>query len=76
MSAVKTYEELKKIVCLTSDEEEWFKKQNEDSLAFLIPGEFSDKLNIPEIRRQFVPSVREMDESSLTIYFVALIGVR
>ncbi|MDY3768706.1 MAG: KamA family radical SAM protein [Sphaerochaetaceae bacterium] len=66
MSAVKTYEELKKIVCLTSDEEEWFKKQNEDSLAFLIPGEFSDKLNIPEIRRQFVPSVREMDESSLT----------
>ena len=66
MGAVKTYEELKRIIQLTKDEEEWFKKKDKNSLDFMIPPSFCYKLNIQAIRLQFVPSVKEMDDSLLT----------
>lgn len=66
MSTIKTYEELKKKITLTEEEEEWFLKRSEKDLEFLVPPAFVDKLNIHSIRRQFVPSIRETDESSLT----------
>ena len=64
--SVSTLEQLEKLIDLKSEERAWFERATDRDLSFLIPPQFSNKLDVDAIRRQFVPNVHEFDESSFT----------
>ncbi len=64
--AITNLEELEKYICLTSDEREW-DKNGKNTLPILISDNILPLLNEEAIRRQFVPSKAENDDTVGTL---------
>lgn len=65
--AITTKEELEKITDLSEDERSWFELSQGKGMPFRLPDIFAGYLSCDAIRRQFIPSVEELNESPLTL---------